>query len=160
MKVSALLIKAKKAANADAVLKLLQEEFGNAKLLNHLHEANSEAYMEGDNPFVRFELNREISDHYITMIRPEIRNGALSIVVATNHMLDGFGMSSQRWVTPEGMDDLLEAYPEQTTSQLAKRAAELAIIHHRQLIENVGVPMNVALKTAKKCWQIKQRQYF
>ena len=153
MKVSTLLNKAKKLADADAVLKLLQDEFGNAKSLNHLHEANSEAYMEDDDgPFVRFELNREISDHYITMIRPEIRNGALSIVVATNHMLDGLGMSSQSWEIPEGMDDLLEAYPEQTTSQLAKRAVELAIMHHRQLIENVGVPMNVALKAAKKCW--------
>ena len=152
MKVSTFLKKAKKLADADAVLKLLQDEFGNAKSLDHLHEANPEAYMEGDDPFVRFELNREISEHYITMIRPEIRNRALSIAVATNHMLDGLGMSSQSWETPEGMDDLLEAYPEQTTSQLAKRAAELAIMHHRQLIENVGVPMNVALKTAKKCW--------
>ena len=108
--------------------------------------------MEGDGPFVRFELNREISGDYITMIRPEIRGGALAVAVATNRMLDGMGMGSQRWETPEGMDDLLEAYPEQTTSQLAKRAVELAVMHHRQLIENVGVPAYVALKAAKKCW--------
>jgi hypothetical protein len=152
MKVSTLLDKAKKLADADAVLKLLEDEFGDSKSLNHLHEANSEAYMEGDGLFVRFELNREISGDYITMIRPEIRGGALTVAVVTNHMLDGLGMSSQSWETPEGMDDLLEAYPEQTTSQLAKRAAELAVMHHRQLIESVGVPMNVALKTAKQCW--------
>lgn len=152
MKVSKLLNKAKKLADADAVLKLLEEKFGNSKSLNHLHEANSEAYMEGDDPFVRFELNREISGDYIIMIRPEIRGGALTVAVVTNRMLDGLGTSSQRWETPEGMDNLLEAYPEQTTSQLAKRAVELAVMHHRQLIENVGVPAYVALKAAKQCW--------
>ena len=152
MKVSTLLNKAKNLADADAALKLLENEFGDSKSLNHLHEANSEACMEGDDPFVRFELNREISGDYITMISPEIRGGALTVAVVTNHMLDGMGMSSQSWETPEGMDDLLEAYPEQTTTQLAKRAAELAVMHHRQLIESVGVPPDVALKTAKKCW--------
>jgi hypothetical protein len=152
MKVSTLLNKAKKLADADAVLKLLQNEFGNANPINHLYQANSEAYMEGDSPFVRFELNREISGDYITMIRPEIRAGALTVAVATNHMLDGMGISSQSWETHEGMDDLLEADPEQTTFQLAKQAVELAVMHHRQLIVNVGVPPFIALKTAMKCW--------
>ena len=70
MKVKSLLAKAAKCKtqeDADKLLDTLERVFGNARPLTHLPQYNSEAYMEDDNkPFVRFELNQEISEHYIT----------------------------------------------------------------------------------------------
>ncbi len=155
MKVKSLLAKAAKCKtqdDADNLLDTLQRVFGNARPLAHLEQNNREAFLEGDKPFVSFELNQEISEHYITMIRPEIRNRALVVVVATNHMLDGLGMSSKSWETEDGMEDVIEADDDRTVADLAKRAKELAIANHAQLIERVGVAHAVALKAAKKSW--------
>lgn len=155
MKVKTLLAQAaecKTQEDADKLLDTLQRVFGSTKQLAHLPEYNSEAYMEGDKPFVRFELNQEISEHYITMIRPEIRNGELVVVVETDHMLDGLGMSSKSWETEDGMEDVIEADDDRTVADLAKRAKELAIANHAQLIERVGVAHAVALKAAQKSW--------
>ena len=156
MKVKSLLAiaaKCKTPEDANKLMDTLRRVFANTRPVGHLPEYNAEAYMEGDQPFVRFELNKEISDHYITMIRPEIRHGKFVVVVVTNHMLDGLGMSSQSWAEVEGMDDLIEADDEdRPISDLANRAKELAIINHARLIERVGVTYSNALKAAKKSW--------
>lgn len=156
MKVKSLLAKAAKCktqADADKLLDTLQRVFGNAKPVCHLYWYNSEAYMEDDKPCVRFELNQEISEHYITMIRPEIRDGKFVVDVVTNHMLDGLGMSSQSWEVVEGMEDAIESYDDdQPVATLAQRAKELAIANHAQLIERVGVSHSVALDAAEKSW--------
>lgn len=155
MKVKSLLAKAAKCKtqeDADKLLDTLERVFGNARPLAHLPQHNSEAYMEDGKPFVRFELNQEISEHYITMIRPEIRDGKLVVDVVTNRMLDGMGMSSQSWEAEDGMEDTIEADDDRTIADLAKRAKELAIANHAQLIERVGVAHSVALDAAEKSW--------
>jgi hypothetical protein len=155
MKVKTLLAKAarcKTAADVDSFSHVMRDAFGRSGPLSHLPEANDEAYMEEDKPFVRFELNREISDHYITMIRPEVRNGELVVVVTTNHMLDGLGMQSQNWEVVEGMEEVIEAQPEWTVAALARLAADCAIADHRELLERLGVPHQVAKQAAKKSW--------
>lgn len=155
MKVKSILVKAAKCttqADADKLLETLERVFGNAKPVCHLGRYNSEAYMEGDKPFVRFELNQEISEHYITMIRPEIRDGKLVVDVVTNHMLDGMGTSSQSWEAVEGMEDTIEGEDNRPIADLAQLAKELAIANHAQLIERVGVSHSVALDAAKKSW--------
>lgn len=156
MKVKSLLAKAAKCktqADADKLLETLKRVFGNAKPVCHLGWYNPEAYMEGDKPFVGFELNQEISEHYITMIRPEIRNGEFVVVVTTNHMLDGLGMSSQSWEAVEGMEeDVIEGDADRPVADMAQRAKEIAIANHAQLIERVGVSHAVALDAAEKSW--------
>lgn len=155
MKVKTLLAKAARCETTEDAVALsdsMQEAFEKTRALSHLPQANVEAYVEGDEPFVRFELNREISEHYITMIRPEIRSGEMVVVVATNHMLDGLGMQSQNWEVVDGMEVVIEAQPEQTVSELAKLAADCAIADHRELIERLGVPTDVAKKAAQKSW--------
>jgi hypothetical protein len=156
MNVSTLLAQAaqcKTEEDAEQLLKALQAAFGGSGPIAHLYPANEEAYMEGEAPFVRFELNRIISEHYITMIRPEIRAGQLAVVVVTNHMKDGLGMGSQHWEVANGLDEeVIEATPEQTIEELATRAKELALADHRLLIEQVGVPQSAAAEAAQQSW--------
>jgi hypothetical protein len=155
MKVSTILAKAatcKSKEDAERLLDVLERVFGNAKQVAHLPIHNREASMEGDRPFVRFELNREISEHYVTMIRPEIRYGQLVVVVATNQMLDGLGMESRNWETVDGMEDVIEARPDQSVADMMKLAVGLALADHAELITCVGVPSKVARLAAKKSW--------
>jgi hypothetical protein len=155
MKVKTLLAKAarcKTETDAEALNTVMRQEFENTRALSHLWQANDEAYMEEDKPFVRFELNRQISEHYITMIRPEIRNGEMVVVVVTNHMRDGLGMQSQNWEVVDDMEVVIEAQPEQTVAALARLAADCAIADHRELIERLGVPKQVAKQAALKSW--------
>ena len=155
MKVKSLLAQAAKCVteqNADNLLETLKRVFSNARPLSRLTMANEEGYMEGDKAFVRFELNREISDHYVTMIRPEIRDDTLVVVVVTNRMLDGHGMQSKSWEVFEEMEEVIEGRPDQTVAELARLAANCAIADHRKLIERVGVPPAVAKLAAKKSW--------
>jgi hypothetical protein len=112
MEVKSLLAKAaecKTEADAEKLLEALMEAFSDEPSVSHLPQFNSESYMEDGKPFVRFELNKEISEHYITMIRPEIRDGKLVVDVVTNHMLDGMGLASCSWEAEEGMEDAIEA---------------------------------------------------
>lgn len=155
MKVKTLLAKASKCKtqeDANELLGVLKQVFSETKPLSKLCVANEEAYMEKDNqPFVRFELNQELSGHYVTTIRPEIRDGNLVVEVETCHMRDGFGMQSQSWVVIEGMDDIIEADDvEISIAKLARQAKELAISNHAELIERLGVPRPVALAAARK----------
>lgn len=76
--------------DAQKLLDMLKQAFSKSRDLSHLYTFNEEAYIE-DSAFVRFEFNREISDDYVTMIRPQIRDGEVSVCVVTNHMLDGLG---------------------------------------------------------------------
>lgn len=155
MKVKSLLAEAKKCKtdeDAGILLNLLIRYFGNNKYLSHLLQLNSESYMEDTTPFVSFEMNRVFSENFITMIRPEIRDEKLIVRITTNRMLDGKGLNSKNWETVEGLDDLIECDEDRTIANIAVRAKELAIGHHRMLIESVGVPSNVAESTAVKSW--------
>ena len=154
MKIKTLLTRANRCKtdeDAKKLLDMLKQAFGKSRALSHLYTYNEEAYIE-DSAFACFEFNREISDDYVTMIKPQIREGELSVCVVTNRMLDGLGMMSQHWEAIEDMDDLIECEPDRTVSDIAIRATELAISQHRMLIENVGIPQAMAEETAKKCW--------
>lgn len=144
--------------DAAELLNMMVTAFSTTGPLAHLGVYNLEAYME-ERPskepaaFVRFELNRIISEDYITMIRPEIREGEMVVVVITNHMLDGLGMASKNWEVPNFLDEsVIEADSDSTTEDLAQRAKELAIADHRLLIERVGVPEPIARETALQSW--------
>lgn len=155
MKIKSLLTKAGNCAteeDASALLDTLQSVFGDAKPFSNLQVANQESYMEGDKPFVHFELNRVYSEYYITMIRPEIRFGALAVSVVTNYMKDGLGMQSRSWEAVEGMDDVVTARPEQTVAHVVASALQCALANHQQLLERLGVPGKAAKKAAKASW--------
>lgn len=146
--------------HASSLLSILVTAFSASGPLSHLGVYNLESYMEEKQnpasapaPFVRFELNRIISEDYVTMIRPEIRDGEMVVVVVTNRMLDGLGMASKSWEVPDFLDEaVIEADPDSTTEELAERAKELAIADHRLLIERVGVPEAIARETALQSW--------
>jgi hypothetical protein len=146
------------ADDAEALLKAMISSFTTSGPLSHLGVYNCEAYMEerpGETPaaFVRFELNRILSEDYVTMIRPEIRDGQMVVVVITNRMLEGQGMASKSWDIPDFLDEaVIEAGKDSTTEDLAQRAKELAIADHRLLIERVGVPEHIARDTALQSW--------
>lgn len=139
-------------ADAENLLEALREAFSEASSVSHLPQFNAEFCMEEGGPFVRFELNKKISEYYITMIRPEIRDGKLVVDVVTNHMLDGMGMDSRSWEVVGEMEESLEAEESQTVAELADRAKELAIDNHVQLLERVGVGRLVAFDVAEKSW--------
>lgn len=161
MQVSTLLKQAGKCKSDEAASKLLNrltEAFQVKKSrIAHLDTANEESVVEDDGAFVRVEFNRVISNDYITMIRPEIRDGKMSVVVITNRMTDGMGMQSQDWevasVEGEELEDEVEVDEDDDVLHIAEQAAELAIQHHRELIEQVGVPHKIAAKTAQECWE-------
>ena len=79
---------------AESLQLTLQEILSASPSLGHLASYNPSAHMEDEGAYVTFELNRELSDHYITAIRPEVRDGAFCFVVETSHMRDGLGMNS------------------------------------------------------------------
>jgi hypothetical protein len=140
-------------AAAVKLLEILEKAITGLASIGRLSQYNSEAYMEDSIPFVRFELNKVISDHYIICISPEVRFGKVAMVVCLNHMLDGLGMQSQSWEPVEGSDDvMLEGQAEESLSSLAQRAKTVGIEMHAKLIERVGVVYADALKVAKKNW--------
>lgn len=131
----------------------MQEAFTESGPLSNLPVYNPDFNMEDDGPYVQFELNRVISDHYITAVKPEIRSGKFAIVVRTSFMKDGLGMQSQDFDIADGLDEeVLDGEPEQNIEELAERAKELALGHHRQLIERVGVPEAAARDAALASW--------
>jgi len=131
----------------------MQEAFTESGPLSHLPVYNPDFNMEDAGPYVQFELNRVISEHYITAIKPEIRDGKFAIVVRTSHMKDGLGMQSQNYEIVNGFDDeVIDGEPEQTIEELAQRAKELALKDHRLLIERVGVPEAAAQEAALASW--------
>jgi hypothetical protein len=156
MKIETLLRKAKKCVSdndANGLLIILERVFGKSRKLSHLYQANSASYLDADgNPHIHFDMNRLLSNDYIIAIRPEIRNDSFSVIVETNLMLDGLGMMSKSWKTIEGMEACIESYPGCTVCNMINRAVEMAILHHRILIEKVGVPQDIAETTAIKCW--------
>lgn len=140
-------------ADAANLLERLESSFEKTSALGQFSSMNSEAYMEHENkPFVRFELNHVISNHYITMIRPEVRDGKFVVVVYTNRMLDGLGMASKSWEVYGDMETVIEAEDDQTIAQLAKLAKDQAIANHAELLETVGVKSEVAKTAAKRSW--------
>lgn len=155
MKIKSLLAKAAKCKNdsdAEKLLETLKRIFGNHKLLSNLSINNECFMMEDDCPNAEFELNKEISDEYITMIRPEIRHGAFAVVICTYRMLDKLGMCSKNFEKIAEMDHLIEPNENETINDVCKQSYDLAIANHQSLIESVGVPHLVAKKTAKASW--------
>lgn len=140
-------------ADASALLDAMREAFTEEGPLSHLPVYNPDFSMEDSGPYVQFELNRVISEYYITAIKPEIRNGQFAIVICTSHMKDGLGMHSRNHVQATGLDEeVLEGSPEQTIDDLAVRAMELAIADHRMLMEQLGVPESAAQEAALNSW--------
>lgn len=156
MKIKSILKRAAKCTSnleADELLNFWKDQWRKQRPLAHLDTFNDEAYQEAEKqPSVQFEFSRVISDDYITEIRPVIRQGQVYIYVRTQRMLDGCGLSSKSWEIVDEMDDVIDPHEDQTLAQLAVQIRELAIAHHRQLIESVGVPLKLALKTAEECW--------
>lgn len=139
-------------ADATELLYKLMEAFSGTQALAGLPEQNTDGYMEGTQPFVRGELNRVISGQYITMIRPEIRNDKLCVVVTTNRMLDGLGLQSKSWEPVADLDDDIAVSDDMDVADLANRAKELAIAHHAALLEGVGLTSQAALEAAQRSW--------
>lgn len=131
----------------------MQAAFTDNGPLSHLPVYNPDFNMEDAGPYVQFELNRQISEYYVTAIKPEIRDGQFVIVVRTCFMKDGLGMQSQNYDTVDGFDEeVIEGEPEQTIEELAQKAKELAIADHRLRIERVGVPESAARDAALASW--------
>ena len=156
MNVQTLLDKAaqcKTDSDAQDLCVAMQAAFTESGPLSHLPVYNPDFNMEDAGPYVQFELNRVISEYYITAIKPEIRDGKFAIVVRTSFMKDGLGMQSQNYETVEGFDDeVIDGEPDQTIEELAQRAKELALADHRLLIERVGVPESAAREAALVSW--------
>ncbi|MBU9200134.1 hypothetical protein KTD31_01785 [Burkholderia multivorans] len=140
--------------SAEALMYALKEQFqAKCNPLSHLNQYNDEAYLEGDQPFVRFEIVQELGEHYATAIRPEVRDGKFVVTVVTHHFLDGKGMSSQSWKAVEGLDeDLLENLDHVSFEEVGRRAKRIALANHAELIQRVCVPRAAALKAAKANW--------
>lgn len=142
--------------DAEALLDTIREVVGKTRALGHLLEANPDFSMEGlpndGSPFVRYELNHVLSDQFIIMIQPEIRDGKMGITVLTNHMRDGMGMQSQDWEIFKELEEHIEADSEMTVAQLAQAAKDEAIRQHAVLLESVGVATKAALRAAKASW--------
>lgn len=131
----------------------MQAAFTESGPLSHLPVYNPDFNMEDAGPYVQFELNRVITEYYITAIKPEIRDGKFAVVVRTYFMKDGHGMQSQNYDIVDGFDEeVIEGEPDQTIEELAQRAKELALTDHRLLIERVGVPESAAREAALASW--------
>ena len=156
MKTQTLLAKAKRCrteAEASKFLATFQGIFSKAPLLSHLLALNGEAYIEsGNGAYASFQLARVLNEFYIISIQPKIGGGTLSIRVVTDVMLDGHGIASKQWKTLERINELVECDPCQSLPYLIRQAKELAIDHHRMLIESVGVPEEFSKAIARKSW--------
>ncbi len=155
MKVKSLLkiaSKCKTEEDASALLDRLIRTFKNENPVKRLPWYNEDYSMEDNNPSVKFELNHVISNYYITMIRPEIRGGKLTVLVSTNRMLDDLGIASKRWEVTQEMEDLIECDDESTITDIAFRAKQYALSNHTRLIEAVGVSSATAKEFAERSW--------
>jgi hypothetical protein len=156
MNVSTLLDQAalcKTEEDAAKLLEVLREAFAQTAPLPQLNENNAQSFMEDDNPFANFELNRVISEYYLTRILPWIRERKLIVLVTTFHLNDGLGLESKDWGVAKGFkEEVITADPVQTVEQLAVGAKALAIADHARLIEQAGVPSALARETAEASW--------
>lgn len=144
--------KCKSLDDADDLLVKLVTVVTETAALRGILQFNHDLSMEGDKPFVSFELNKEISEHHVLMVRPQIRNGALTIEVAMNRMLDGHGLQSQSAERMDDLDELIEAHADATIADIANHAKRLAIYCHAKLIERAGIAALEAHAIAKKSW--------
>ena len=138
--------------DAQNLLYALKDAFSKTSALGHLPAANLDASMEGDTPFVRYELNNVLSDQFILMIQPEIRDEKLCVAVCLNHMKDGLGMQSQDWELFLDLETCLDAEPDETIAALAKRVKEVALDHHAELLTSVGLKRAPAKRAAAQSW--------
>jgi hypothetical protein len=156
MKIKTLLAKAeacKTDVDAASLMDTLATSFGEAKPLAHLPISNRYAYLEDGTPFISFEVCRLMNRHYGMMIRPEIRDNKLTVLVVIHYMKDGLGLNSKSWDVASGTDEtVIEADSNASVAMLAKQAAALAIDKHRALIVSVGVSEDMAKLAARKSW--------
>lgn len=116
---------------------------------------NESSYMEGDTPYLEFQMNKVISDWYILAVNPVIRDSQLTIDIMLQFMIDGFGMQSRSWETK--YEDTIEVDEDSdvTIETLADRARRMAIHFHAKLVETVGIPPESAKEIAEKAWPVK-----
>jgi hypothetical protein len=139
---------------ADVFLDTFKEAFLAVPSFAGLEIANEEAYVEPRGVFVRFEANHVISNHYITMLRPKVRDGHLSVYVVTNHMKDGRGMQSQSWeMADDELEDDVNADADTTVEELVQKAVAVAIRYHASLLERLAIPHQDAIDVCRKNWK-------
>lgn len=160
MKIKTLLAKAARCTDSETAGDLCQQlmtEFESMKRFAGLKSANPDWAIEPAGPFFRFELNWAISGHYILMVRPEVRDGKFGVAVEMQHMLDGKGLHSLRWEAYGDGEAYLEAQEQETLHLLAKRVQAAALGQYAALLESVGLPKEMALKTASAAWNANNR---
>jgi len=114
---------------------------------------NDETSIQGGNPYIRFKLVRYFSDSYAYEITPVFEDGTLTILGRLNHFKDGLGCDSKDWDILEGWDDEVPYYPEDKIDNIVAKGINLMLLAHQKLIEGVGVPLEVAKKTAQDSWK-------
>ncbi|MBU3625830.1 hypothetical protein ICN48_06235 [Polynucleobacter sp. JS-Safj-400b-B2] len=124
---------------------------GNA--LDVFNEASYiEKYTKKGAPYISFELVRVFSDAYVYAITPTIQDGELTIICRLDHMKDGLGIYSKDYEPVEGWDDEVPYYPDNKLKTVIARAVNIMLAAHTKLIEDVGVPTQIARKTAEDSW--------
>ena len=156
MKVQTLLDQAaqcKTVSDAQDLCLAMQAAFANCSALSHLGVYNPDYTMEADGPYAQFELNREISEYYVTAIKPGIRSGEFFVDVRTTHMKDGRGLLSRSWANVDGLDEeVIDVLSDEAVEDVAQRAKEMALLHQSLLIERAGVPEAAAREAALASW--------
>lgn len=143
----------KTQGDVNSLLDELRGAFTGCPTLFKLKAANGEASLKNGEPHIRFELNKVISPHCLTIIRPELRRGKFSLAVATYLVSDGSGEMSKSREAAHGIaEEFIEAGVGHDLLDLGARAKELATAHHRTLLVNVGVPPFSANSLAEQSW--------
>lgn len=148
--------KCKTVAGLQKLLQRMKDEFLKNTLLSPLVAANDEIELVGGSqPFLRFELNQVISQHYITMVQLEIRDSKFNVRICTNRMKDGLGMSSQNWEPIEELDDDIWVLDEETVTTLVDKIYMKLMRNHAALLETMGIDSINAYLVACAAWRVK-----
>ncbi|MDO8416562.1 MAG: hypothetical protein Q7S87_10175 [Agitococcus sp.] len=143
------------AKDAQVLADYLEKAFGHKGPMSNLISANQDSQLESLRmPYVSVEFNHVISQFYITMIRPEIRDAKLAIVVRTSYMKDGLGMMSRNYDVHDDMDAVIDCDDSSLDVRAyINRAVALAKEHHQQLVEQVGINAPAARIAVDKSWK-------
>lgn len=149
----ALASKAKEDDQLSEVMDALRDGFDSSKHLGHLQWQNPEAYLEApQKPHISFELVKAFSGRYVVAIKPEIRNGGMTVTVEVSECGDGLGLATQYSKRLEDYTDFIEAIDSDKLDALAQKAKVLALALHQQLVEEVGIEPAAAARIVKKAW--------
>lgn len=155
MKVSKILELAAQCKTDEDTKKLqekLLQEVTRTKAFKGEYGANESYYMEGSNPHVTFEIQRELSSEFTLEAKFEIRNEELTGVVNLVQMNDKLGSASQDWSMDFELEEIVEARPDETIARFSKQVVEKLLHIHAQLMEKVGISYPIARKTARAAW--------